>query len=502
MADSLVPTRAQYLRQLASFYATDIVQVGVFLVLTPMLLRHLGNARFGVLAIADSVLGYIGLLNLGLSPALTRFLAGSEATGNRARTVSLLTTAATVFAVLGIIGGIASTLVAGHIGTLFHIEAAVVEDCARFISIKGLEFVIAMPLGIYAAGNYSIGSMVRMNGVRAVGGGLETALAFLVVWTGSGLAMLAVNSLIITLATGLLQRWSLRRAVPGLRLRLGAFDPTLIRELFSYGLLFALDNLIVLLVFKTDDIVIGAVSSAATLAAYAVAGQVSRALTNTVGRIPGTLFPAFSALAAKNDKESLRLVFCRTIDACFAASTAIAVTLAAFGGILIRSWLGITPEALPEVVIYCFAAFAICHAPVSAGSKYLAAAGLMKRVAAMTIVEGFANLGLTLILVRVVGLPGVILATVIVQATTTSWYNSTQAARDMGMPIAAFWYRRFANALPPLLVTATVAVAWRLLEPHPTPVRAGVAVAACGVLHGLVSWRVLRGAYREPQPAL
>ena len=106
MAESLVPSRTQYLRQLGSFYVTDLLAVGVFLVLTPLLLHHLGNARFGVLAIADSVLGYIGLLNLGLNPALTRFLAGSEATGNRERTVSLLSTSAMLFGVLGVAGGI------------------------------------------------------------------------------------------------------------------------------------------------------------------------------------------------------------------------------------------------------------------------------------------------------------------------------------------------------------------------------------------------------------
>ena len=498
MAESLVPSRAQYLRQLGSFYVTDLLAVGVFLVLTPLLLHHLGNARFGVLAIADSVLGYIGLLNLGLNPALTRFLAGSEATGNRERTVSLLSTSAMLFGVLGVAGGIVASLVAAHIGTLFNVDAAVVDDCARFISIKGLEFIIAMPLGIYAAGNYSIGSMVKMNGVRAVGGGLETLLAFVVVWTGSGLAMLAVNILCITLATGLLQRWSLRRAVPNLNLRFDAIKPGLVRELFSYGLLFALDNLIVLLVFKTDDLVIGAVSSAAALASYAVAGQVSRALTNTVGRIPGTLFPAFSALAAKNDRDTLRRVFCRTIDACFATSAAIAVALAAFGGDLIRGWLGIQPEALPDVVIYCFAAFAMCHAPVSAGSKYLAAAGLMKRVAFMTIIEGFGNLGLTLILVRVVGLPGVILATVIVQISTTSWYNASQAARDMALPLPAFWRDRVLRFAGPMLASGALAVLWRVLIPHPSAPVAIAAILSCFAVHGLLAWQVLRGAYAEP----
>ncbi len=501
MAESLVPSRTQYLKQLGSFYATDLAAVGVFLVLTPMLLHHLGAARFGVLAVADSVLGYIGLLNLGLNPALTRFLAGSEATGDRQRTISLLSTSAMLFGILGVIGGIAASLIAAHIGALFNVDAAVVDDCARFISIKGLEFILAMPLGIYAAGNYSIGSMVKMNGVRAVGGALETALAFAVVWTGSGLTMLAVNSLVITLATGLLQRWSLRRAVPNLNLRFDAIRADLVRELFSYGLLFALDGLIVLLVFKTDDIVIGAVSSAAALASYAVAGQVSRALTNTVGRIPGTLFPVLSALSAKDDRATLRRVFCRTIDACFATSGAIAVTLAVFGGELIRGWLGIQPDALPDRVIYCFAAFALCHAPVSAGSKYLAAAGLMRRVAFMAIVEGFGNLGLTLILVRVVGLPGVILATVIVQVSTTSWYNATQAARHMELPIAVFWRDRMLRLAVPMLASGALALTWHALIPHPVWPVAIAAILSCFAVHGLVAWRVLRGAYAEPLAA-
>ena len=49
---------------------------------TPVMLRMLGQAEYGIYGIAHSVMGYIGLLNFGIGGSIVRYLAKYHAAGD------------------------------------------------------------------------------------------------------------------------------------------------------------------------------------------------------------------------------------------------------------------------------------------------------------------------------------------------------------------------------------------------------------------------------------
>ena len=67
------------LRNIASNWMGFAVQAGVTFFLTPFVLHHLGDTRYGIWAFITSITGYYGLLALGLQGGvnlhLTRYLA-------------------------------------------------------------------------------------------------------------------------------------------------------------------------------------------------------------------------------------------------------------------------------------------------------------------------------------------------------------------------------------------------------------------------------------------
>ena len=50
---------------------------------TPIMLRLLGQAEYGLYGIAQSIMGYIGLLNFGIGGTIVRYLAKYRAEGNK-----------------------------------------------------------------------------------------------------------------------------------------------------------------------------------------------------------------------------------------------------------------------------------------------------------------------------------------------------------------------------------------------------------------------------------
>ena len=75
---------------LASYYMVDIIGLAGFLLLTPRMIAHFGATQYGVLALAAGLTGYLGLLDLGIKPALTRMVGAAWAVGERSRVEALL----------------------------------------------------------------------------------------------------------------------------------------------------------------------------------------------------------------------------------------------------------------------------------------------------------------------------------------------------------------------------------------------------------------------------
>src|SRR5580692_7553618 len=59
-----------------------VLAVGFFL--APYLVRGLGDARYGVWCVVESILAYFTLFDLGIAACLVRFVAKHHATGERA----------------------------------------------------------------------------------------------------------------------------------------------------------------------------------------------------------------------------------------------------------------------------------------------------------------------------------------------------------------------------------------------------------------------------------
>src|SRR5450755_547699 len=82
-----------------------IVSLAVALVTVPIYVRHVGNARYGVISIVWVMLGYFGFLDLGLSRAAANALARLRDAAQPERARVLVTTLVMNFG-LGLFGSL------------------------------------------------------------------------------------------------------------------------------------------------------------------------------------------------------------------------------------------------------------------------------------------------------------------------------------------------------------------------------------------------------------
>ena len=80
-----------------------VVRVLITLVMTPIMLRAMGNHDYGIWEMVAAIIGYMGLLDLGMKPAITRYAAKYRGEDNKQKLFELFATSLVFMGVVGLV---------------------------------------------------------------------------------------------------------------------------------------------------------------------------------------------------------------------------------------------------------------------------------------------------------------------------------------------------------------------------------------------------------------
>ena len=125
-----------------------MARIAVALVTIPIYVRHVGDARYGVISIMWVLLGYFGFLDLGLSRAATNALAKLREASQQERARVLLTTLALNFG-FGVVGATILLILGGYLLEHFiSIPDALRPEVARSFPWIAVLFPLALISGV------------------------------------------------------------------------------------------------------------------------------------------------------------------------------------------------------------------------------------------------------------------------------------------------------------------------------------------------------------------
>lgn len=448
----------------------------VTLVTLPLYLREIGEARYGILALAWALLGLFAFFDFGFSRAASNAIARLREAPDHARS-EILWTAMVVNAGLGIAGGLllwlaSSSIIRHGLGLSADLQAEVSRALPWLAA--------AVPLAA---------STAVMNGAL-VGRERFLALNFLRVASATAfqitplLAALAIGpSLAIVLPAAVLARGitlaayvvaafqavPARRPAPSLRIA---------RRLFSYGGWVTVNSLLVPLMGAIDRFAVAGVLGAEAVARYAVPVVLSERIQLLPIALGQALFPRVSGLVG-GDATKLSERAARTISVIL---TVICSPMILIARPFLEFLLGaeFAADAAPVMQIILLGAWAAGHSNVP--SIFLFGQGRPRAVALIRSMEVLPYLAGVAAGVYFFGLPGVAIA----------W--SLKAAADTALLYAESgilidW--RYVLLPEVFLLAASFAVA--LAEPQPAvAILCAAAAGAAAVAWGLVVDPTLR----------
>jgi O-antigen/teichoic acid export membrane protein len=285
----------------------QLLPVLVALATMPVVVRGLGAARFGVLALAWTAVGYVAVFDLGFGRATTKRVSEAFWAGDYHRIRGLAATAAMAQLAIGLLTGGTLWLLAPALARLLLSTSSGVTEGAAVLGILAAAVPAVLLSNAYRA---VLEGLHRFDLVNAARAPLSAAM-FVVPFVGV-VAGWSLTSIIIGLA---LTRWFgaavffgiYARTAPqaAASARVAGQRTAELKDLVRFGGWVAVSNSIIPLTFYLERFIITALRGPIALAYYAAPHELIWKLHLIPSAVAGVLFPTFSGLSAGGQRSEL-----------------------------------------------------------------------------------------------------------------------------------------------------------------------------------------------------
>ncbi len=313
--------------------------LGVALLAVPVLLRSLGEGRFGLLGLVWMFVTLFG--ELGFGRAGTRFLAEALGGGKSDHLRPVVRTTLRAQLVLGVLFAVLLGAVSGVlVGRVLSVDPGLVEE-ARTSFLWLAATVPLLTLGAAYRGFLEAAQRFgELNAVRFTVSTLNYLVPVAAVLLGGGVVTVVALLMAIRAGGTLAFWWRARRLwVSAPRPRAGADAPDA-RAILGFGTWVTVSSVVSPVLVYLDRFLLGALVSVAAVGVYTAPYEVVTRLLLVPAAVASTLFPAVSALRGRRRPgEVERVTRLASLTILVLVGPVVAV-LVVFAGPLLDAWLG------------------------------------------------------------------------------------------------------------------------------------------------------------------
>lgn len=463
-----------------SNYVGKVYTLGVWFFLTPFILRQLGATDYGLYALVGSVAAYGLLLDFGIASAVTKYIAEFHARGQIEHAQSLVATALVLYSGLGLIAVALSVIVAPAFPILFNVPAEQRTTATWLVLLSGLGLGIALPCAMPQAVLRGLQRFDLVNLIGIVGMSLFTIATVAALSLGWGLLGIMAVNIPVTLIMQVPTIGLIHRVAPGLRLGWRGGSRRLVRTVTSFSSAMFVLDLSGQIQSKTDEIVVGAMLPVANVTPYSIARRLSEMPQILTDQFMKVLMPLASQLHAENDRGRLRMLYVTSTRLTLALFVPLACGLVILARPFLTAWVGAAYADYDYLVLILISASLIETSQWPAGS-ILQGIGRHRMLAVMALGSALGNLGLSLTLVRSLGLAGVALGTLIPTAIECLCFILPYVMRVNGISLRTVLTEVYLPALLPALPMSAVLYSFREII-RPDSLISIVVVGSVGLL--------------------
>ncbi|SNC74362.1 Membrane protein involved in the export of O-antigen and teichoic acid [Marinobacter sp. es.048] len=478
---------------------SNVAQLMVSMVATfimaPIYLKMMGHHDYGLREMVLALVGYMGMLDLGMRPTVSRFASMHNAQNDRESLLTVYGTSLVFMTLVGVILGLFFWLWALSFPDILNPEG--MEGNTKytlFLLLVGAQLVFLFPGFVCESFLEGLQRYYFKNLVNIFSIVLISVLAYHYITPENALALLALLAAVGTLIkliifAAILMRPMVGAIYPNLRL----FSREKFREMLAFGFKSFIQGAAGKVEKMSDRIVIGTIMSPAMIPVYTIPATLVTYMATISMTLSHTFMPLFSDLDARGEREKSKIVYLLASKLLVALVIPMGVGICLVGGPFIAIWMSgqFDPDLVDAILILLVIYMGVPKLNPFA-SRYLTAINKHVIFAKVAPPAALVNLGLSIWLVLEYGVIGAALGSVLPVFVVMPIFLKV-VADNLGITMLQYVKHAILPAIIPVMVMGGGLAWWRVEYGLAGYLDIVAAVVASGVVYGVLYWFISIG---------
>lgn len=337
----------------------------IALIATPIIVHHFGVKEYGVYIFISTLISLAGLLDLGVSTALSKFIAERQGRQDKEGVKNLFKTANTLFAIIGIVG---ATLIASSIFIgLASFSTEVVNDYKTYIPAflyAGILFFINSINTLHvilptAYQRFDISSKIGIVFITIQ----QASILMVVFFEGSINTIFLLQMFLAFVFYFVYKKYTITILNPHERTYVGVYGWNKLEAIrcYKFGVVSFLNNLAGSSLTYLDRMIIPLFLGPSNLTYYSLPGSITSKMPSLSNTLSSVIFPMTAHFEGDGNRDMTKNLYIRSMRLVTIVSASIAVTFVAFAYQMLQYWISsdIADKATEVLIILAITNFVL-----------------------------------------------------------------------------------------------------------------------------------------------
>lgn len=433
-----------------------IANIIVAFIMSPIYIKVLGNRDYGLWELVMSVVGYMGMLDLGIGGSLVRFVSIADGKQDRADLQQTMSTALAFFVPVGVLAIVLFFTLSYYPGLIAGQETRNIANLGTIFMLLGVNAAMLFPLEVFTATLIGLQRHYFLNSVRAVLLVVRASLCYFLLlhYPERGLLVMAVLQPCFTAIEFFLFVGAvfLDRTIP--KIAFSAVTWKKARALFGFGAKSATMLIASRLQNQSVPIIIGHMIGLGQIVYFVMPNRLidyARGISQAIGY---PLTPYFGATIGKGNDEALKTSWLNTTQALQIVSLAMPIVVFFCGETFLALWIGPEYSMAGRMVLFILLAGLVADSFATNAYSILTAQGKHGKTAVMWLVFSLLSILLGIGGAYLWGVTGVAAGTT-VATVMGNVLTIVMACAVMQIPVSTYFCKTLLRVIPSLLILAT-----------------------------------------------
>ena len=436
-------------------YLNLVISFVIPFVYTPLMLRLLGQAEYGLYSLSNSVIGYLTLLSFGFGTTIVRYIAKYRAEGRKREEEEAFGFFLMLYSALALLVMAGGMIVSFFADGIFEkgLTGGEISKMRILTLIMAFNTALSFPLSVFssiAIAHERYFFRKVMDIVSTAAAPLANLIALYLGFASVGMALAA------TIVQLLLAPVSIVYCFRELKLRprFVRLPGALVREMLGFSVFVFIGTLVDMLFWATDKVILGMLASTTAVAIYNVGGTFNNIVMQLSTSISVVLVPRITGMVITDTpKQEWSNLFIRVGRLQFLIIGLIASGFPVFGRVFIELWAG--PDYADAFWVAALTMFPLCIPLIqNTGLSIVVAQNKHQFRAIIYLVIAIANVISTYLIVPYMGIIGAALCSCISYLLGQGLVMNIYYYKVTGLDIPRFWGNILRMAPVPGVMTA------------------------------------------------